>query len=113
MEVGAKLQPHAFFLNTQKTSGLGSGGGSCRAYLHLCADKDLQHARGYSFLPTGRSRAIKGYGLPSLRHGGPAVAPRLDQQKAKEQREEEAVAVAAGSEPAPQDRDAVIERLGW
>eukprot|EP01045_Picozoa_sp_COSAG04_P009216 COSAG04_NODE_529_length_13029_cov_3.203248_6_plen_114_part_00 len=113
MEAGANLQPHAFFLNTQKTSGLGSGGGSCRAYLHLCAHKDMQRTRGYSFLPTGRSRAIKGYGLPSLRHGGPSGPPRLDQQKAKEQREEEAAAVAAGSEPEPQDRDEVLERLGW
>ena len=49
-----RLQSLAFFLNTQKHSGLGSGGGNCRAYIHVCAATDLEVALRYSFLSTDR-----------------------------------------------------------
>ena len=98
----------------QKQSGLGEGGGVCRAYAHICTEEDLAAARGYSYLPADGSEAIVGCGLPTYKAPSGGQAPRVSARVAEAQlaeRDAEASAGRGGAAPQLRDRDAAVAEL--
>ena len=98
----------------QKQSGLGEGGGNCRAYAHICTDADLAGARGYSYIPADWSEAIVGWGLPTYKAPVGGQAPRVNPRVAKAQLAERDAEAATGGVAAARlmDRDEALAAVG-